>query len=197
VGTEFGMFVSLDGGKQWLPLKNGLPTVAVDDVHTQPRDLDLVVGTHGRSVYVLDGVQAFEEWTPGALQDTVSLFTPKTAWAWHKRSLGGKFGSDEFSAKNPPFGAWFDYFLPREVEGGVNFTVADSTGRTTRTLTGPGEAGFHRVVWDLTAGRSELSGQPALVRPGRYEVTLKTGNAAPRKRAFQVRALPGVYLEEL
>lgn len=204
VGTEFGLFVSLDGGKQWLPLKSGLPTVAVTDVHTQPRDLDLVVATHGRSLYVLDGVQAFEEWTSAALQDTVSLFTPKTAWAWHKRSLGGKFGSDEFSAKNPPFGAWFDYFLPRELEGGVNLTVTDSTDKTVRTLTGPGEAGFHRVVWDLTAGdpklrirRSELSGQPPLVRPGRYAVALRAGKAAARKRPFEVRALPGVYLGEL
>jgi hypothetical protein len=187
-----------------MPFKNGLPTVSVDDLHTQPRDLDLVAGTHGRSLYVLDGVQVFEEWTARTLVDTVSFFTPKTAWAWHKRSLGGRFGSDEFSAKNPPFGAWFDYFMPREVEGGVSIAVVDSAGAAVRTLTGPGEAGFHRVVWDLVAGdpktrvrRSELSGQPALVRPGRYKVTLKAGKAAPREHTVEVKALPGVYLSEL
>ena len=68
-------------------MKNGLPTVAVDDIHTQPRDLDLVIATHGRGIYVLDGVQALEEWTPKALADTVSFFTPHSAWAWQKRSL--------------------------------------------------------------------------------------------------------------
>jgi photosystem II stability/assembly factor-like uncharacterized protein len=204
VGTEFGMSVSLEGGRNWLPLKNGLPTVAVDDIHTQPRDLDLVVGTHGRSLYVLDGVQVFEEWSARALQDSLTFFTPKPAWAWHKRSLGGKFGSGEFSAKNPPYGAWFDYFLPREIEGGVAVAIADSAGKSVRSLTGPGEAGFHRVVWDLAAGdpklrirRTELSGQPALVRPGRYKVTLTAGRGAPRVRTLEVKAVPGTYLSEL
>jgi len=168
------------------------------------RDLDVVVATHGRSLYVLDGAQVFEEWTPRVLEDTLSLFTPKTAWAWHKRSLGGKFGSAEFSAKNPPFGAWFDYFLPREVEGGVSLAVTDSSGRAVRSLTGPGEAGFHRVAWDLCAGdpklriaRTELSGQPPLVRPGRFKVEVRAGRSAPRSRTFEVRAVPGTYLSEL
>jgi photosystem II stability/assembly factor-like uncharacterized protein len=205
IGTEFGMYVSFEGGRNWLPFaKNGLPTIAVDDIHTQPRDLDVVIATHGRGLYVLDGVQALEEWTPRALTDTVSFFTPKPAWAWHKRSIGGKFGSAQFSAKNPPFGAWLDYFLPKEIEGGVSFAIADSAGHSVRTLTGPGEAGFHRVVWDLSAGdpkvrirRTELTGQPAFVPAGRYQVTLTVGHAAPRKRALDVRALPGVYLGEL
>src|SRR5439155_10538095 len=194
----------LDGGRSWLPFKNGLPTVAVDDIHVQPRDLDVVVATHGRSLYVLDGAQVFEEWSPRVLEDTLSLFTPKTAWACHKRSLGGKFGSDEWSGKNPPFGAWIDYFLPREVEGGVTIAVSDSAGRAVRSLTGPGEAGFHRVVWDLTAGdpklrirRSELSGQPPLVRPGRFKVSVTAGKSAPREHALDVRAVPGTYLSEL
>lgn len=204
VGTETAMFTSLDGGVRWLRLGHGLPTVAVDDIHTHPRDLDLVAGTHGRSLYVLDGVHAFEQWTPRALRDTLTLFTPRTAWAWQKRPVGGHFGLDEFSARNPPFGAWFDYFLPREVEGGVSVTVEDSTGRTVRTLQGPGEEGFHRVVWDLAPGdpklrirRTELSGQPALVRPGRYRVRLRAGRAAPREQAFEVKAIPGTYLSEL
>ena len=204
VGTEFGMYVSLTGGRDWLPLKNGLPTVAVDDIHTQPRDLDLVVGTHGRSMYILDGVQVFEEWNARTLSDTVSFFTPKTAWAWHRRGIGGKFGSDDFSAKNPPFGAWLDYFTPRELEGGVSIAIADSAGREVRTLSGPGEAGFHRVVWDLTAGdpktripRTEYSGQPPLVKPGRYRVTLTAGRARVRTQWVEVRAVPGTYLTEL
>lgn len=204
VGTEFGMHMSLDGGRKWIPLQHGLPTVAVDDIHTQPRDLDLVIGTHGRSVYVLDGVQLFEEWTPKALADTLTAFTPKTTWAWHRRAIGGNFGLDEWSAKNPPFGAWFDYFLPRELEGKVSIVVSDSTGREVRTLEGPGEAGFHRVVWDLVGGdpktrirRLEHSGQPALVRPGSYRVAFKAGRAAPRRHTFEVKAIPGTYLDEL
>lgn len=199
-GTETGLYMSLDGGRKWLEMKAGLPTVAIDDLHIQPRDLDVVLATHGRSLYILDGAQVFEEWTPRALEDTVSFFTPKTAWAWHRRSLGGKWGTAEFSAKNPPFGAWFDYFVPREVKGGVSLTIADSMGTTVRTLEGPGEAGFHRVVWDLIAGdpktrirQSTWSGQNAFVRPGRYKVTLAAGRAKLREQALIVRALEGTY----
>jgi hypothetical protein len=204
VGTETGLYMSLEGGKNWVKLMNGLPTVAVDDIHTQPRDLDLVIGTHGRSVYILDGVQVFEEWKPAVLRDTVTFFSPRTAWAWHPRPVGGHFGLDEFSAKNPPFGAWFDYYMPQEVKGGVSVTVEDSTGKTVRTLTGPGEAGFHRVVWDLVAGeprqrirRLEASGQSILVKPGRYKVRMRTGSAAERTQPLEVRALPGTYHTDL
>lgn len=200
VGTETGLYVSVTGGRTWVPFKAGLPTVAVDDIHTQPRDLDLVVATHGRSLYILDGVQVLEEWTPATLTDTVSFFTPKTAWAFHKRSLGGKWGSAEFSAKNPPFGAWLDYFVPREVTGGVSLTITDAAGRTVRTLDGAGDAGFHRVIWDLTAGdpktrirQSVWSGQAPLVHPGRYTVTLKAGKAKVRQQTVEVKALPGTY----
>ena len=203
-GTETALHVSLDGGGRWMKLMHGLPTVAVDDLHTHPRDLDLIAGTHGRSLYVLDGVHALEHWTAAALTDTLTAFPPRAAWAWHRRPIGGHFGSDEFTAKNPPFGAWFDYFLPREVEGGVSLTVEDSTGKAVRTLTGPGEPGFHRVVWDLVPGdpklrirRTELSGQPALARPGRYRVRLRAGSSAPREHAFEVRAISGTYLSEL
>lgn len=198
VGTEHGIVMSLDGGRHWLPLKQGLPTVAVDDILIHPRDLDVIVGTHGRSLYVLDGTQAFEEWTPRALADTVTFFGPRPAWAWHERSIGGKFGQREFSAANPPFGAWLDYFLPREVEGGVSVAIADSAGHKLRTLKGPGEAGFHRLVWDLVAGepkerigRLEWNGQPEFVRPGRYKATLTCGRARPLERTFEVKAVPG------
>jgi len=204
VGTETGLYMSLEGGKNWVKLMNGLPTVAVDDIHTQPRDLDLVIGTHGRSVYILDGVQVWEEWKPAVLRDTLTFFSPRAAWAWHPRPVGGYFGLDEFSAKNPPFGAWFDYYVPQEVKGGVSVAVEDSTGKTVRTLTGPGEAGFHRVVWDLVAGeprqrirRLEASGQSILVKPGRYKVRMRTGGAAERTQSLEVRALPGVYFSDL
>ena len=82
--------------------------------------------------------------------------------------------------------------------------IADSAGKAVRSLTAPGEAGFHRVVWDLVAGdpklrirRTELSGQPQFVRPGRYKVSLTAGKAAAREHTLELHALPGTYLSEL
>ncbi|MCC6349197.1 MAG: hypothetical protein IT347_06350 [Candidatus Eisenbacteria bacterium] len=199
-GTEFGLYLSFDGGRRWLPWRNGLPTVAVDDIQIHPRDRDLIVATHGRSLYVLDGIQLLEHWSPSALSDSVTFAPPRTAWAYYPRPLGGRWGQRNFLAPNPPFGAWFDYFLPHEIEGGVSIAVTDSAGRAVRTLTGPGGAGFHRVVWDLVAGepreriqRPEWSGQPQYAPAGRYRATLTAGKAAPRAQPFEVRGLPGVY----
>lgn len=204
VGTEFGLYVSFDGGAQWLRWKAGLPTVAVDDILIHPRERDVIVATHGRSLYVLDGAQLLEQWTPRALADTVTFASPRTAWSFHPRTLGGRWGQGAFLARNPPAGAWFDYFLPRALDGGVSITVSDAAGRAVRSLDGPGEAGFHRVVWDLVAGdpkqrigRREWAGQPARVPAGRYKVTLRAGAAKPVEREFAVRALPGITRTEL
>jgi hypothetical protein len=123
---------------------------------------------------------------------------PRTAWAYYPRTLGGKWGQRDWLGKNPPFGAWLDYFLPRELEGGVSFAIADSAGRAVRTLEGPGAAGFHRVVWDLQAGdpknrihRDEWGGQPRYVDAGRYKVTLTAGKAKSIERMLAVRHLAG------
>jgi photosystem II stability/assembly factor-like uncharacterized protein len=200
VGTEFGLFVSFDAGRKWLPWKNGLPTVAVDDIAVHPRERDLLVATHGRSLWVLDGIQMLEAWSDRSLSDSVQFTAPRTAWAYYPRTLGGKWGQREWIGKNPPFGAWFDYFLPRAIEGGVTVAVADSAGHAVRSLTGPGEAGFHRVVWDLLAGepadrirRGEWAGQPQYVSAGRYKVTLTAGKARPVECSLEVRAVPGTY----
>src|SRR5262249_9410559 len=71
-GTEFGFYTTLDRGVHWIKLKEGLPTVAVDDIVIHPRARDLVIATHGRSVYVLDDVAPLERWSPKALSDSVT-----------------------------------------------------------------------------------------------------------------------------
>jgi hypothetical protein len=137
VGTETGLYVSVTGGRTWVPFKAGLPTVAVDDIHTQPRDLDLVVAT--RTGAVSTSSMACRSSRNGLRPRSP---TPSRSSRRRRRGrstsgrCGGKWGSAEFSAKNPPFGAWLDYFVPREVTGGVSLTITDAAGRTVRTLDG-------------------------------------------------------------
>ena len=199
-GTEFGLYASFDGGRKWMRWSNGLPTVAVDDIVIHPRERDLIVATHGRSIYLLDGIQLLEQWNARSLADTVQFAPPRAAWAYYPRTIGGKWGQRDWLGKNPPFGAWFDYFLPRKLDGEVSIAVADSAGHAVRTLSGPGEAGFHRVVWDLVPGeprdrirRDEWAGQPQYAAPGVYKVTLTAGKAAPRSRTVEIKAVPGTY----
>ncbi len=197
-GTEFGCYASLDRGRRWMKLDEGLPTVAVDDLVIHPRERDLVAGTHGRSVYVLDDVTPLEHWTPRVTADSVTFFPPRPATAYLHRTLSGLWGQRLFSAKNPAFGAYFNYFIRQDTGQGVSLTVADSAGKTVRTLAGPGTPGLHRVVWDLQGdpkqriGRPEWNNQPEFVRAGRYSVTLTYGECAPIKRTVEVRVAPGV-----
>src|SRR5262249_52776957 len=145
----FGFYTTLDRGVHWIKLKEGLPTVAVDDIVIHPRARDLVIATHGRSVYVLDDVTPLERWSPKALSDSVTFFPPRPATAYLTRTCGGLWGQRAFSALNPAFGAYFNYYIARDLGGSVSLAVADSAGKTLRTLTGPGTPGMHRVVWDL------------------------------------------------
>ena len=197
-GTERGILMTLDGGSHWMKLDRGLPSVAVDDILIHPRARDLIIGTHGRSIYVLDDLTAWEHWTPRALRDSLTLFPPRPATATLARTWSGLWGQRMFRARNPAFGATLDYFVARSSGEEVSVVFADSAGKTVRRLSGPGSPGLHRVVWDLQGDpqtripRPEWSGQPEFVRAGTYTVTLSQGEVTPIKRNLVVRLAPGV-----
>ena len=203
-GTEFGLWVSVDEGAHWAKLGEGLPTVAVDDIAIHPREHDLVIGTHGRSIWVMDDITPLEHWTGRTATDSVTFFPPRGALAFYTAGIGGIWGHRMFRAKNPPFGAYFNYYLGTDIDDGVSIAVVDSAGLAIRTLHGPGTKGLHRVTWDLQAGepkdrigRPEWGDQPQFVAPGRYKVTLTAGRAAPIQRTIEVRHAPhGIADEE-
>jgi hypothetical protein len=196
-GTEFGIFMSLDRGAHWMPAGDGLPTVAVDDILIHPRERDLIVGTHGRSIYVLDDITPLEHWRPEAAAAPVTLFPPRAATAFHARTMSGLWGQRMFSAKNPPFGAYFNYYVKEWTGDGVTITVADSAGKNIRKLTGPGTPGLHRVTWDLQReplerlGRSEWGDQPEFLPPGNYTVKLTYGKQVEQKQPLILRHAAG------
>ena len=174
--------------------------MAVDDILIHPRDRDLIAATHGRSIWVMDDITGLEHLNPAALVDTASFFPPRPATAFVMQSLGSIAGVTTFAGKNPPQGAYFNYFLPREIEDGVKFAVADSAGHEVRKLDGGGKAGLHRVVWDLQPDpegqlhRETYPNQPEFVPAGTYTVTLTAGTATPIKQSLVVKVAPGVEL---
>jgi hypothetical protein len=117
VGTEFGVFFTLDGGKKWTQLKGDIPTIACRDLEIQRRESDLVVGTFGRGFYVLDDYSPLRSITPKALEKESMLFPVKDAWRYMQRyPIGGRDKSNQgasfFNAPNPPHGAVISYYLP-------------------------------------------------------------------------------------
>jgi photosystem II stability/assembly factor-like uncharacterized protein len=197
VGTESGLFVSINGGGHWVRWKSTLPHTAVRSLVVHPRDRELVVGTFGRSLWIGD-VSVIEQLERGLGQSTF-LFDVKPAIAHNIRYRNGT-GVEEingdlfFRAPNPPYGTTITYSLRDQAAGAVKLTVTDRAGKTVRSLVGPGGAGLHQVHWDLetdAAKAPEAAGPPRdrsavtfserqrrrRVVPGTYTVTLEAGSA--------------------
>ncbi|HEV2884958.1 MAG TPA: hypothetical protein VGW36_08875, partial [Pyrinomonadaceae bacterium] len=120
-GTEFGVFFSIDGGQKWIQLKSGLPTIAVRDLNIQRRENDLVLGTFGRGIYILDNYTPLRLLRPEMLRQDGHLYPVKDAMMYiQTQPLGGRGkvfqGESFYTAENPAFGATFTYYLKDELK---------------------------------------------------------------------------------
>ncbi len=116
VGTEFGLYVSVNGGQKWIRLKGGLPTIAVRDLAIQKQENDLAIGTFGRGLYILDDYTPLRELVPETLVQESVLFPVRNALLYiqtRQYGLRGKafLGEAFYTAENPPFGAALTYYL--------------------------------------------------------------------------------------
>jgi photosystem II stability/assembly factor-like uncharacterized protein len=110
-GTEFGLWVSWDRGANWTALKNNLPTVPVDDIEIQAEQNDLVLATHGRSIWIFDDLTPIEKFDSSVANSDLTLFSPRPATLWDLRQRRWSAGQKMFTAKNPPYGAILSYYL--------------------------------------------------------------------------------------
>jgi photosystem II stability/assembly factor-like uncharacterized protein len=195
-GTEFGLFVSLNGGTNWLKF-GGLPPVRVDDLKIQPREGDLVVGTHGRSLYVLDDTRPLRELTPEISAKPAHLFSIRPA---HGRYLVGDWegssGKGWFKGENPAEGAVLTVWV-REFAGD-NFTVSISNarGQPVAKFDQAATPGLTRLNWDLRPGkefRAEYMGDAAdrFVPAGEYTAELSYKDTKV-KQTFTVTVAEGI-----
>ncbi len=120
-GTEFGVFFTIDEGKNWIQLKAGVPTIAVRDMDIQERENDLVLGTFGRGFYVLDDYSPLREVSKETLAKDYHMFPVKDALLYiETRPFGGTNKSSQgeafYTAKNPPYGATFTFYLKESVK---------------------------------------------------------------------------------
>lgn len=149
VGTEHSLFVSLDAGSNWMQFKNNLPTAPIDDLVIHPRDNDLLIGTHGRSIWVMDDITFLSGMNPNLKQKKLHVMDVQPAAIHQKWKATSYRGQGEFAAHQPPDGAVINYWVGRGVEEPVSIEIITAEGRTVRSLQGSAEAGLQRVVWDL------------------------------------------------
>ena len=192
LGTEFAVWVSVDRGASWTRLNNNLPTVAVHEVAIHRTSGEIVAGTHGRSLWVLD-VTALRQISAETVKADAFLYRPNDVVRWHYEPRRGSSGTRRFVGQNPDYGARIYYSLGKDA-GQAGLTISDIQGRTVATLEATNKAGLHVARWDLRSttrgpqsGRSRGSSGS---RPASYLVTL-TVDEKEYRQPLRILADPG------
>lgn len=181
VGSEFGVYVSFNGGKSWQSLNKGLPRVSVHDLLIHPRDRELVIGTHGRGFFVMD-IAPMQEMTDKVLKSDAHVFSVPNTVLYRRVVRQDISGDRKLYAPNPPSGATISYYLKEGADKKkVSLRIVDDNDKTVAVLKTDKNAGFHQVNWNLRKGGGAPDGgrrgggrrffQPT-VSPGRYVIVL-------------------------
>ncbi|MFC2159062.1 WD40/YVTN/BNR-like repeat-containing protein, partial [Acidobacteriota bacterium] len=156
VGTEFGLFVTLDGGKTWERFMNNLPTVAVHDILIHPISNDVIIGTHGRGIWICDNITPLQQMNASIKGAEAYLFEPQIATQWTSINRGGSRGQFLFRGQNPPRGAMLHYYLGEGKTDAV-IKISDLKGDTTREIKLKGKPGINRLLWNFMFNPPELN----------------------------------------
>ena len=202
LGTEFGMYVSLDRGESWTAWRNGLPPAPVRAVVVHPRDHDLAVGTHGRAAYVVDDVRPLRALAtdPTVADAALHVFPAAPAVQYVEAEAQGyrSTGHAMFMGDLRPYGALLHYWMAAPADDDARVSIVDAAGQVVRTLSGSADRGLNRVVWNLRSAPPDSAAdaspfQPAgpWVLPGQYAVHVEAaGHTA--EGAVEVVADPRV-----
>ncbi len=175
LGTEFSAWVSIDAGTTWASLNTNLPTVAIHEIAQHPTRGEIVAGTHGRSLWILD-VTALRQFDGNDLDKATSLYKPNKAFLWHNEPSTSE-SIRAFTGENPESGSQVFYSIAGRV-GQARLIVKDVQGNVLREFDTDISKGLHSVRWDLrkdaTGGRRRWSPR---VSPGTYLVELTVDGA--------------------
>lgn len=192
-GTEIGLFASYTSGKEWIPLNlKNMPNVAVHDIVVHPRENDLIVATHGRSIWILDDATPVQRMTSTIVNSNAHLFPVRPGLRFASFFTRYGIGDKVFTGPNPAYGATITYYLKDKLDDKATFKVQilDESGKLVQELTRPTrEKGLNRVTWNLRYGGAEVRRLPSAeetafrgpprgpqVLPGSYTVKLIVGD---------------------
>ena len=205
LGTDDGLYVSLDAGNKWTKWTAGFPTVPVKDLVIHPREHDLIIGTFGRAAWVLDDIRPLRAMTTGSASKTLALFEPPTAYqASYQQPTGSRFGADAlYNGENRRFGAMISYYINRPEKkkeepakskkkptvkyDSIKLEIFDGS-RLIRTLKrkAPKKNGVHKMYWFMrekgvarpsrTIRKQRNEPSGVRVKPGTYRLKMSFGD---------------------
>jgi photosystem II stability/assembly factor-like uncharacterized protein len=164
VGTEFGLFLSIDGGAHWAQFKGSLPNVAVRDIAIHPRESDLMLATHGRGIYILDDLTSIRALTPELLAKDLVMLPSRPSVLTLPAGEQRFDGDAEFKGRTIPEAAAIVYYQKkRHIFGDLKLDIYDSKGQLLTSLQGDKRRGLNRVQWPERAKPPKMPAAAGLV----------------------------------
>ncbi|GLC23700.1 WD40/YVTN/BNR-like repeat-containing protein [Roseisolibacter agri] len=164
LGTDVGVYTSLDRGGSWQPFMTGLPTVPVHDLRIHPRERELIAGTHGRAIWIVD-VAPLQEMSTATLAKATHVFAPKTAFQYGEVPMEGQSAGHQYwAAPSPAYGALVSYRIApgANVSGPVRVAILGPMGDTLRAFpNAPSTPGVHTLLWDMRGRPAARTLSPA------------------------------------
>jgi photosystem II stability/assembly factor-like uncharacterized protein len=188
-GTDNGLYVSPDDGKQWIQLKNNLPPAPVYYLAIQKNFKDLAIATYGRGFYILDDISPIREWTKDLTRNKIKLYPIRNAYRFNMKT-GIHAEASMSTGMNPPYGASINYFLPEKLKTKPMLVVLNQKGDTIQHITGTGDHGINRVWWNLAHDEIKL---PSLKTKPRGKDFVKLDSAGNRNMfIYDLDIAPGL-----
>ena len=187
LGTEFGLWISCDGGEHWAQYKGSdFPAVAVRDIVVQPRESDLVLATHGRGIWIIDDISPLRSLTLELMTKEAALIQGPPAVQYVSASGGWAYGDEAFIGPSRPTDAFIDYYQrSRHIFGDLKIEIFDSTGKLVDTVPSSKHRGLNRATWSMqmkppivppAATLMFSAAQGPHVLPGTYTVKMTKGD---------------------
>lgn len=205
LGTEFGLFITIDGGKNWNRFTNNMPAVAVHHMALQKRTNDLVLGTHGRGIIIIDDISPLRQINQEVLKKNVHFFETKAFKMPEESGFGGTSTEREFVGRNPSNAAKVIYYLKkRHIFGKFTMEVQDMDGNKVADLNPQKSKGINIVTWNyrmkspkMAAAKTFTIGAftPPRVLPGKYKVVMKKGKSTYEKE-IEILADPNSIMSD-
>jgi photosystem II stability/assembly factor-like uncharacterized protein len=187
LGTELGLWISVDGGKHWAQYKgSNFPSVAVRDLVVHPRESDLVLATHGRGIWIIDDISPLRALTPDLMAKNATLVEGPPAVQYFNANGGWPEGDESFNGPSRPTDAFIDYYQKqRHIFGDLKIEIIDQNGKLVDTIPGSKHRGLNRAKWSMrlkapvvppAASALFAATQGPRVLPGIYTIKMTKGD---------------------